>query len=226
MSCPTSDRQFPMDEPHPYREAPFSPPRTTQACVPLRSGTCASPTSIRRRTCCLGLPPHHRLDADRRRTGDRRREVDRGPLAEAPSPPCDPGRASTPGTGRHPQASPRGLPAGVGGRLFVTRAGRAGVSVARPFANPQSMGIVYRICDLARREALTAAECASPLAKRPYDLPPRGRVTLAQRRRPGDPGRRVGQPQRQPAPSGLRVLHCRSGRGVADAGRGGTAGIR
>jgi hypothetical protein len=21
MSCPTSDRQFPMDEPHPYREA-------------------------------------------------------------------------------------------------------------------------------------------------------------------------------------------------------------
>jgi integrase len=32
------------------------------------------------------------------------------------------------------------------------------------------MGIVYRIWDLARREALTEREYVSPLAKRPYDL--------------------------------------------------------
>lgn len=62
------------------------------------------------------------------------------------------------------------FPPGVGGRLFVTRAGRAGVPVAPPFASPQSMGIVYRIWDLARREVLSDADYASPLAKRPYDL--------------------------------------------------------
>jgi len=59
---------------------------------------------------------------------------------------------------------------GTGGRLFVTRAGRAGVPVAPPFASPQSMGIVYRVWDLARREVLSDADYASPLAKRPYDL--------------------------------------------------------
>ncbi|HRW18611.1 MAG TPA: hypothetical protein P5181_07170 [Dermatophilaceae bacterium] len=62
------------------------------------------------------------------------------------------------------------FPPGVGGRLFVTRAGAAGVPVAPPFASPQSMGIVYRVWDLARRQALTDAEYHSPLAKRPYDL--------------------------------------------------------
>ena len=62
------------------------------------------------------------------------------------------------------------FPPGVGGRLFVTRAGRAGVPVAPPFASPQSMGIVYRIWDQARRAALTDEEYHSPLAKRPYDL--------------------------------------------------------
>ena len=59
---------------------------------------------------------------------------------------------------------------GKDGRVFVTRAGRAGVPVALPFAGPQSMGIVYRIWDLARREVFTDAEYASPLARRPYDL--------------------------------------------------------
>ncbi len=59
---------------------------------------------------------------------------------------------------------------GVGGRLFVTRAGRAGVPVAPPYASPQSMGTVYRVWDMARREVLTDQEYASPLAKRPYDL--------------------------------------------------------
>jgi integrase len=62
------------------------------------------------------------------------------------------------------------FPPGVGGRLFITRAGRAGVPVAPRFASPQSMGTVYRVWDAARREVLTDAEYASPLAKRPYDL--------------------------------------------------------
>lgn len=59
---------------------------------------------------------------------------------------------------------------GVGGRLFVTRAGRAGVPVAPPFASPQSMGVVYRVWDRARKAVLSDAEYRSPLAKRPYDL--------------------------------------------------------
>lgn len=62
------------------------------------------------------------------------------------------------------------FPSGVGGRLFVTRAGRAGIPVAPPFASPQSMGIVYRVWDLARQRALTDREYSSLLAKRPYDL--------------------------------------------------------
>lgn len=59
---------------------------------------------------------------------------------------------------------------GVGGRLFVTRAGRAGVPVGPPYATPQSMGTVYRVWGLARRKAFTDGEYQSPLAKRPYDL--------------------------------------------------------
>ena len=62
------------------------------------------------------------------------------------------------------------FPPGSESRLFVTRAGRAGIPVAPPFASPQSMGIVYRIWDKARQRALTDAEYRSPLAKRPYDL--------------------------------------------------------
>ncbi|GAB3062531.1 tyrosine-type recombinase/integrase [Intrasporangium mesophilum] len=61
-------------------------------------------------------------------------------------------------------------PPGLDGRIFVTRTGRAGVPVAPPFASPQSMGIVYRIWSLARREVFSDTEYASPLAKRPYDL--------------------------------------------------------
>lgn len=62
------------------------------------------------------------------------------------------------------------FPPGVGGRLFVTRAGRAGVPVAPPFASPQSMGIVYRVWDRARRSVFTDDEYDSPLGRRPYDL--------------------------------------------------------
>jgi hypothetical protein len=59
---------------------------------------------------------------------------------------------------------------GVGDRLFVTRAGRAAVPVAPPYASPQSRGTVYRVWDLARRQVFSTEEYASPLAKRPYDL--------------------------------------------------------
>lgn len=59
---------------------------------------------------------------------------------------------------------------GPDGRLFVTRTGRAGVPLAGPYAKPQSMGIVYRVWDEARRAALTDDEYVSPLGKRPYDL--------------------------------------------------------
>lgn len=62
------------------------------------------------------------------------------------------------------------FPPGVGGRLFVNRTGRAGAPVSPPFSTPQSMGVVYRVWDLARRAALTEAEYGSPLARRPYDL--------------------------------------------------------
>lgn len=62
------------------------------------------------------------------------------------------------------------FPPGVGGRLFVTRTGRAGVPVAPPFDSPQSMAIVYRVWDRARRATFSDSEYRSPLAKRPYDL--------------------------------------------------------
>src|SRR5665647_2160797 len=62
------------------------------------------------------------------------------------------------------------FPANPDGRLFVTRAGRAGVPLPPPFTKPLSMGITYRVWDVARTAALSEAEYASPLAKRPYDL--------------------------------------------------------
>jgi integrase len=62
------------------------------------------------------------------------------------------------------------FPASPDGRLFVTRVGRAGIPLPPPFAKPLSMGTTYRVWAAARAVALTDAECASPLAKRPYDL--------------------------------------------------------
>lgn len=62
------------------------------------------------------------------------------------------------------------FPDGVNGRIFVTRTGRAGVPLAAPFQKPLSMGIVYRVWDRARADALTEREYESPLARRPYDL--------------------------------------------------------
>jgi integrase len=62
------------------------------------------------------------------------------------------------------------FPTSPDGRLFVTRVGRAGVPLPPPFAKPLSMGTTYRVWAAARAAALTDTECASPLAKRPYDL--------------------------------------------------------
>jgi integrase len=59
---------------------------------------------------------------------------------------------------------------GVSGRLFVTRTGRGGHPIAAPYQNPVSMSTVYRVWKGARTAALSPAQCASPLAARPYDL--------------------------------------------------------
>ena len=58
----------------------------------------------------------------------------------------------------------------VGGRLFVTRTGRAGVPLAAPYCNPMSLGTAYRVWHKARKAALPAELVDSPLARRPYDL--------------------------------------------------------
>jgi integrase len=62
------------------------------------------------------------------------------------------------------------FPASPDGRLFVTRIGRAGIPLSLPFTKPLSMGTTYRVWDAARASALSEAEYASPMAKRPYDL--------------------------------------------------------
>jgi integrase len=59
---------------------------------------------------------------------------------------------------------------GVGGRLFVTRTGKAGTPLAGPYSHPISMGTAYRVWKQARRAALTPEQFESPLARRPYDL--------------------------------------------------------
>lgn len=59
---------------------------------------------------------------------------------------------------------------GVGGRLFVTRAGRGGHPIPAPWQNPVSMSTIYRVWGRAREQALTPEEAESPLARRPYDL--------------------------------------------------------
>lgn len=60
--------------------------------------------------------------------------------------------------------------AGVDGRLFVTRTGRAGVALAPPFANPVSMNSIYRAWALARQDVLGPEQITSALGRRPYDL--------------------------------------------------------
>ena len=59
---------------------------------------------------------------------------------------------------------------GQGGRLFVTRTGKAGVPLSPPYSNPLAMNTVYRIWTRARKSALSPEQFSSPLARRPYDL--------------------------------------------------------
>ena len=104
------------------------------------------------------------------------------------------------------------FPPGPAGRLFVNRTGRAGVPVAPPFSSPQSMGVVYRVWDRARRTVLGDDEYDSPLAKRPYDL---RHAAVSLWLNAGVPATQVaewGGPQRQRASSRLCLLHLRTGR--------------
>jgi integrase len=61
---------------------------------------------------------------------------------------------------------------GVGAedRLFVTRTGRLGRPVARPFVRPVSSASTSRVLRLARAAAFSPEQQDSPLARRPYDL--------------------------------------------------------
>ncbi|MGL5823316.1 MAG: tyrosine-type recombinase/integrase [Nocardioides sp.] len=59
---------------------------------------------------------------------------------------------------------------GVGERLFVTRAGRAGVPLPPPYVRPISAGTVARVHQVARAQAFTTDQQACGLARRPYDL--------------------------------------------------------
>lgn len=62
------------------------------------------------------------------------------------------------------------FPLGPDGRLFVNRKRRSGAPLVPPYPNPVSMSTVYRAWHHARAAALTPAQLASPLARRPYDL--------------------------------------------------------
>ena len=61
---------------------------------------------------------------------------------------------------------------GVGAedRLFVTRTGRGGRPMARPFVRPVSSAMTSRVLQRARAAVFTTEQGASPLARRPYDL--------------------------------------------------------
>ncbi|MFG1815779.1 tyrosine-type recombinase/integrase [Kribbella sp. NPDC049174] len=59
---------------------------------------------------------------------------------------------------------------GPGGRLFVSRTGKAGIPLPPPYSNPVSSNTYARVWNKAREKALSEAQAASPLAKRPYDL--------------------------------------------------------
>ena len=59
---------------------------------------------------------------------------------------------------------------GADGRLFIAHTERFGAAISNPQSRPPSMNTIYRAWQRARRGALTAEECESPLARRPYDL--------------------------------------------------------
>ena len=103
------------------------------------------------------------LHADGRRRVDRLRQERRGPTAQTPDSQGHPRGTSQPGARRDPAPTPRPFPLGPDGRLFVTRTGRAGTPLAGPYATPQSMGIVYRVWDQARRERPQPEGCTDLL---------------------------------------------------------------
>jgi integrase len=59
---------------------------------------------------------------------------------------------------------------GPGGRLFVSRTGRGGHPLPPPYSNPVSSNTYSRVWQKAREKGLSAAQAATPLARRPYDL--------------------------------------------------------
>ncbi|TKK72520.1 tyrosine-type recombinase/integrase, partial [Kribbella jiaozuonensis] len=59
---------------------------------------------------------------------------------------------------------------GPGGRLFVSRTGRAGIPLPPPYSNPVSSNTYARVWAKARAKALGETQAATPLARRPYDL--------------------------------------------------------
>lgn len=59
---------------------------------------------------------------------------------------------------------------GPGGRLFVSRTGKAGIPLPPPYSNPVSSNTYARVWNRARQKVLSEAQDASPLARRPYDL--------------------------------------------------------
>ena len=88
-------------------------------------------------------------------------------------------------------------PYGPDGRLFVTRTGTQRHPVSGGYAGPVSGSSYGNTWRKARAAALTTAEVASPLARRPYHLRQSLRVSLAQRWRAFHPGRRAGRAQRR-----------------------------
>lgn len=59
---------------------------------------------------------------------------------------------------------------GAENRLFVTRAGRAGVPIAPPYVSPIPLATVSRTLQIARSKTLTHDQLALGVARRPYDL--------------------------------------------------------
>lgn len=98
---------------------------------------------------------------------------------------------------------------GPGGRLFVTRTGPFGRVPLKAYCNPVHPKTSTRFWDKARREG--PQQGAVRLTARAAVVRPQVRLCkpLAQFRRTGDSGGRVGRSQRQRAAQGLRLVHRR-----------------
>ena len=112
---------------------------------------------------------------------------------------------------------------GADGRLFVTRTGKAGVPLTPPYLNPVSLDTIYRAWRNARQSAMTQEQCASPLARRPYDL---RHACLSTWLNAGVPAAQVadmGRTQHRRAPARVRHVHRRPGGGRPHPDRRGSA---